>query len=441
MRKIALALIGLTLSLPGVALAQDSLQYAVKFVCGKVGPQSLFSIAPGTYFTDINIHNPNRDSVVFRVKFAKDSIGIGGPISAWAKLFLRYDQALNVNCHLIRKTLQTNTFMEGFAVFESRLPLDVVALYTAAGAGGLVSTEHIVRVPARASPVAACAPSPAAPWLPDPVPVTTALHGVWGPHASDIFAVGFAGRAVHYNGTAWALQPTPVAGLLTLTDVWGSSGADVWATAVPTDTLLHYNGTAWSVVIVSGTHGGTMGVSGNRNSDVYAVGNGGAIIHYNGATWSPLTSGTTNDLLDVWAARDSNVFAVGRGGVILHWNGSFWAPQASGTTNDLNGIWGTSGQDVFAVGVNGTILHYNGTAWSPMTSGTQLPLNDVWGSSACNVFVVGHRGTILHFDGSAWAAEASGTTEPLMDVWGFAGNRVYVVGGTTASVTVRRRAL
>src|SRR6266850_4445048 len=153
MRKSSLALLGLTLSLPSVALAQDSLEYAVKFVCGRVGGPTLFSIAPGSYFTDINIHNPNRDSLVFRVKFAKDSIGIGGPISPWAKLFLRYDQALNVNCQMIRKALGTGTFMEGFAVFDSRLPLDVVAVYTAAGTGGLVSTEQIVRVGARVSAV------------------------------------------------------------------------------------------------------------------------------------------------------------------------------------------------------------------------------------------------------------------------------------------------
>src|SRR6267142_5432736 len=188
MRKSSLALLGLTLSLPSVAVAQDSLEYAVKFVCGKVGGQTLFSIAPGSYFTDINIHNPNRDSLVFRVKFAKDSIGTGGPISPWVKLFLRYDQALNVNCQMIRKRLGT-TFMEGFAVFDSRMPLDVVAVYTAAGAGGLVSTEQIVRVAARVSAVAACVPSPAQPWLPDVVPDTTALIGVWGPNASDIFAV------------------------------------------------------------------------------------------------------------------------------------------------------------------------------------------------------------------------------------------------------------
>jgi len=425
---------------PRTAVAQDSLEYAVKFVCGKVGLQALFSIAPGSYFTDINIHNPNRETHSFRVKFAKDSIGIGGPISGWVTLSLRYDQALNVNCHLIQKSLHSTAFMEGFAVFDSRLSLDVVAVYTAAGMGGLVSTEQIVRVAARVSAVASCVPSSAAPWLPDSVPVTTALHGVWGPNASDIFAVGFAGRAVHYNGTAWALQPTPVAGAVTLTDVWGSSGTDVWATIANVDTLLHYNGATWSIVIAP-VASGTMGVSGNHNYDVFAVGAAGAIIHFDGTTWSPQTSGTTNNLMDVFAVRDSDVFAVGVAGTILHWNGSFWAAQASGTTTDLNAVWGSSGHDVFAVGVNGTILHYNGTAWSPMTSGTRAVLNGVWGSSSCNVFVVGFGGTVLHFDGTAWAAEASGTTEPLLDIWGFAGNRAYAVGGTAGSVTVRKRAL
>ena len=46
----------------------------------------------------------------------------------------------------------------------------------------------------------------------------------------------------------------------------------------------------------------------------------------------------------------SDVFAVGDGGTILHYNGSTWSSMTSGTTNYLRGVWGSSGSDVFAVG-------------------------------------------------------------------------------------------
>jgi hypothetical protein len=76
-----------------------------------------------------------------------------------------------------------------------------------------------------------------------------------------------------------------------------------------------------------------------------------------GWVWqNPLPQG--NSLLSVWGSSPSNVFAVGTGGTILHYNGSMWSPMVSGTTNFLNAVWGSSSSDVFAVGDGGTILHY-----------------------------------------------------------------------------------
>jgi len=48
------------------------------------------------------------------------------------------------------------------------------------------------------------------------------------------------------------------------------------------------------------------------------VGFGGAIIHYNGATWRPLTAGTSRNLFGVWGSAGTNVFAVGDVGLVLH---------------------------------------------------------------------------------------------------------------------------
>ena len=72
----------------------------------------------------------------------------------------------------------------------------------------------------------------------------------------------------------------------------------------------------------------------------------------------------------MWGSSGSNVFAVGDSGTILHYDGSSWSAMSSGTTNYLYGVWGSSGSDVFAVGDAGTILHYDGSSWSAMSSGT-----------------------------------------------------------------------
>ncbi len=111
---------------------------------------------------------------------------------------------------------------------------------------------------------------------------------------------------------------------------------------------------------------------------------------------NPLPQG--NRLNGVWGNSSSNVFAVGEGGTILRYNGSRWDNiTTTGTSENLYGVWGSSASDVFAVGWQGTIIRYNGSIWSPMTSGASNYLNGVWGSSASDVFAVGDYGTILHY--------------------------------------------
>jgi len=61
------------------------------------------------------------------------------------------------------------------------------------------------------------------------------------------------------------------------------------------------------------------------------------IVSSSGWGWqNPLPQG--NGLLGVWGSSSSNVFAVGDGGTILHYNGSAWGSMTSGTTSHLYGV-------------------------------------------------------------------------------------------------------
>jgi hypothetical protein len=62
----------------------------------------------------------------------------------------------------------------------------------------------------------------------------------------------------------------------------------------------------------------------------------------------------------VWGSSGSDVFAVGDGDTILHYDGADWSAMSSGTYHRLYGVWGSSDRDVFAVGGGGAILHYSG---------------------------------------------------------------------------------
>jgi hypothetical protein len=58
-------------------------------------------------------------------------------------------------------------------------------------------------------------------------------------------------------------------------------------------------------------------------TDVYAVGSGGTILHYNGSTWSAQSSGTGQLLASVVVRTNADgsfrdAWAVGHAGTILH---------------------------------------------------------------------------------------------------------------------------
>ena len=80
--------------------------------------------------------------------------------------------------------------------------------------------------------------------------------------------------------------------------------------------------------------------------------------------WVPVPSGTTQELRGIWGSSPSDIFAVGTGGAILHYDGSAWASMASPTAVILGGVWGSSETDVFATGDEGTLLHYDGVGWT-----------------------------------------------------------------------------
>ena len=147
-------------------LIQESpaFQYAAKFVCGKSEGKV---VAPGVYFTAVNVHNPTYTAIRFRVKIAVALPGLTpGPVSKFFDAKLGPDEALEIDCPDIFKYAETDAnFLKGFVVIESDVELDVVAVYTAAGGDEQVETLHTERVPARRLEVSG---------LPDLIPVPDA---------------------------------------------------------------------------------------------------------------------------------------------------------------------------------------------------------------------------------------------------------------------------
>jgi photosystem II stability/assembly factor-like uncharacterized protein len=68
-------------------------------------------------------------------------------------------------------------------------------------------------------------------------------------------------------------------------------------------------------------------------------------------------------LTDVWGRSPTSVWAVGEGGTILSYNGDRWQPSDASISTRLNAVWGWSAgqrEFVFAVGNSGVILRHGG---------------------------------------------------------------------------------
>jgi uncharacterized protein YjdB len=184
--------------------------------------------------------------------------------------------------------------------------------------------------------------------------------------------------------------------------------------------------------MASATYAQLNGVWGTSATNVYAVGNGGTILHYDGASWTSMVSGSSANLNAVWGTSATDVFAVGTGGTILHYDGSHWASMAGPSSASVNGVWGTSPVDVYAVG--GALLHWDGTVWSVKDSFSAKPHRAVWGTSRSDIYVAvewtyfSTAATLLHSDGSQWSPVTVTGYVSLAGLWGASSAAVFAVG-------------
>ncbi len=251
------------------------------------------------------------------------------------------------------------------------------------------------------------------------------LTAIAGSSPNDLWAVGMDGIASHFDGQAWkavGARTTP------LYDVLEVGNQDDWAVGVG-GSIRHFDGT-WSAdnaslgsakdawVAPSGVVYVAAGLL-DRKSPGSEV---GQVLKWDGIKWSAThTSAMAGSFAGVGGSGDSDVWAVGYGGVIMHFDGSAWSAQPSGTTVYLSSVSAISASDAWAVG-DGVSLHFDGTRWSIVPLPMPALLTRVLALSPTEVWAVGTGGLILRWDGRAWIVVPSGTTDHIGDIGGVHGN-------------------
>jgi hypothetical protein len=265
-------------------------------------------------------------------------------------------------------------------------------------------------------------------WVAETSPTTANLRGVFGVDANHVWAVGDDGTILFRNNGVWTretLQGTSGP----LNAVWAADVDRVWAVgrddqSPPSGVIFRRDPDGTWRREDAGAVGDLHGVHGSSPDDVWAVGLGLTVMHFNGGSWQRVTvatpadgGGGMQDLFGVFASN-GKVYAVGSPGLyyVIRRAGAGGAESTAFTINvdgrpaGLRSIW-ASGQGTFLVGDDGVILRSRGEeSFDSEPSGVLAALRGVFGGAG-QIYVVGETGVILF---SNARRPSGGNTAPQM---------------------------
>lgn len=104
-----------------------------------------------------------------------------------------------------------------------------------------------------------------------------------------------------------------------------------------------------------------------------------------------------NSLADVAAVSSTELWAVGSGGTIMHFERGAWTSETLGTAM-LERVWPRAVDDVWVLGRNGFVAHRDANNWQILPTDTDVELHDIDGIGD-QAWIVGEHGVVLHWDG------------------------------------------
>ncbi len=147
------------------------------------------------------------------------------------------------------------------------------------------------------------------------------------------------------------------------------------------------------------------------DNDIWAVGEGGIVLHFDGTSWSQVDVGSSEDFNDVCFIDASNGFIVGNAGTVMYYDGSSWTPVDVGATGNINGVSFTDINNGVVVGDDGLVVVYTDGTWEMKDTGDDNKLYDVDMVNPNSIWACGDGKIVVKYDGTEWTAEEIGNRD------------------------------
>lgn len=215
-----------------------------------------------------------------------------------------------------------------------------------------------------------------------------------------------------WDGNSWSpiTNATSNSSQQRVQGLWADPGSGLVIAALQSGRVSRLEAGVWSNLITISSTGDMQAVHGSSTSNIWAVGNGGAIYRSSdtGITWTAIdalkeTPYESLNWSSVYTLDSDMTWFTSTTGEVGFWNGETIS-ISSPTTRQLKGIYALSENQVWAIGSQsssgqpGTLLYYDGEEWNTVV----LPggvdshtWNAITGDESGRIWIVGNGGVIL----------------------------------------------
>lgn len=220
------------------------------------------------------------------------------------------------------------------------------------------------------------------------------------PISGALYMVGEDGLILRYDLTSGEFERQQTPGGATLFGVWGETAASIWAVGRnetnAAGVLWHFDGTSWSPFDLSAIFPEATPVIfkiwGRTERDIYAVGQAGTILHYDGERWAKIPSATNRPLFTVHGNQDIVVATGGFGtGVVVENDGDGFVDRSPAFADQVNGVCVPPSGAAIGVGVGASVVARSTHSWQvvPTDLDTRNDFHAVWIDPDGGVWAVG----------------------------------------------------